>query len=88
MTIALTPAFRNDTSPRGFAKAAPGKDKRVMSVIVSDFQAALEAVNVDRYEYPWFILEYLLMVPLKLPQRLSVFRLHFLMRCSQRNSIT
>jgi hypothetical protein len=84
----LLVAFGSNASPREFAKAALGKDKSVMSAILSDFPTASEALTVDRYKCAWFILEYLLMVSIKLTRRFEFFRLTLLMRRSRGNSIT
>jgi hypothetical protein len=89
-------AFLNDESLRRFANAALGKDKRVMSVILSDCQTAKRErdVNCQRLlfmrssmakNFGW---EYLLMVPINVFQRLSDFRLLSQVRDSRRNSIT
>src|SRR5262245_48001155 len=47
ITMALNPAPGKDKSLRRFANAALGKDKRAMSVKLSDFQTAWRERDVD-----------------------------------------
>jgi hypothetical protein len=74
ITMALTPALRNDRSLRRFANAALGKEKRVMSVILSDpkrrgasvMSTANDCFSLDPPGRTGFVWECLLMAPIKM----------------------
>jgi len=74
MTLAFTFALRNDKSLRRVANAALGKDKRVMSVKLSDFQTARRERDVDCKRFlfmrssmaKYFAWEHILMAPIKM----------------------